>query len=471
MVNYLYISKSKDLSLLNNNITELEISDIFTDFDKLNSLQNNFPSKKNKFIDRKEKPWKNNFYLPDNLEYLIFHKMSVFNKSIIYPTKIKEIHFGLKFNQSLDLSNLKLLEKVIFGSYFNQEIRLPSHKLKFISLGYYFNQKIHIPNCKTVIFSRKFNNTFTGNIEELYLNKNFKSNLQLTNSLRVLKITSYYCQNINCYPLKLNTLIIDNLNSLVNLPMGLKKIDVKVSSLDDVTIFPNNLEKLIIMSKKEIYSHFEVSNKLKYLNSNIKFTINKNNIQVLKIYDKINILKFPNLKEIYYYGNKSFNDIINEKLPNNLEYLKIWNCCKINTNIFNENIKELHIPYVKIDKPCYLPNSLEKIYSNDDIFKFNMENLNNLVELDVIRNESGVKYKDYNLILPKNLIKLSLDINIPNLNIEFNEKLEYLNIACSYKIKKLFLPKSLKKLVIKSIIVPDYQYNHNQLEIIDYNNL
>lgn len=465
MDNYLYVSESKDLSLLDNNIYHLEFSPNFTDFDEMNYS-------KNKFINR-NKSWYISYYLPENLESLAFAPMSIFNKSIIFPTKIKEIYFGFKFNQYLDLSNLKLLEKVILGSYFNQRIKFPQHKLKFISFGYYFNRKIHIPNCKTVIFSRKFNNIFTGNIEEIYLNKDFKSKLNLTNSLKLLNINSFHFQNINWYPLKLNKLIIDNLNTLNNLPMGLKEINVKVSYLDDFITFPNNLEKLAIMSKKKIYSHFEVSNKLKYLNSNIKFTINKNNVEVLTCYDKINISNFPNLKKMNYEGSISLDMIINETLPNNLECLKILNCrYNLNTNILNENIKELFMPYVRINElsSCYLPDSLERIYINDDIFKFNnIKNLNNLVELDVIRNVSGVKYEEYNLILPKNLIKLKLDINIPNFNIEFNEKLEYLTITCSYKINKLFLPKSLKKIIIKSIIVPDYQCENDELEIVDFN--
>jgi hypothetical protein len=109
--------------------------------------------------------------LPDSITFISFPRKSVFNKPIAnLPQNLQEIYFGYKFNSALDMSNLYNLKSIIFcnNSIFNSNIILrPYQILEIIHFGLRFNRSIDsiISNVKKIYFTNKseFNSIISRN--------------------------------------------------------------------------------------------------------------------------------------------------------------------------------------------------------------------------------------------------------------------------------------------------------------------
>ena len=335
--------------------------------------------------------------LPQNLQELIFHDDSQFNKSIDnLPKSLISLKLEYKFNHSVDNLPQKLQELVFTdSSQFDKPIDNLPNNLISLKLGYLFNHSV---------------NNLPKKLQELVFANNSKFNKpidNLPNSLISLKLGYLFDYSINNLPQNLIELIfcpesnfdqpIDNLpcklvklifgmcfnnsvdnlpdsikylefgddfnKSIDNLPRGIEILIMGHGFINPLTFLPNNIFHLSTKSNVKLERIPDSLTSL-FVGSNIEH-LDLSNIKKLKLYETGLIsgkkLQQIQLNELIISSVSDYKKIINF-LPNSLEKLTIHlyhyykSEHKICTNLLPPNLKNLNIP-----KGKYLESDIKKI--------------------------------------------------------------------------------------------------------------
>lgn len=231
-------------------------------------------------------------------------------------------HRGSKFNKPIDGLLLNGLNKIHFGCCFNQTVNNLPNSITELIFGQNFN--LHIPNLPSKLFKLELGKKFNQPVNNLPID------------LRVLKFD----------------ISSDFINSLDNLPNGLKILRIGYNYNLELDNLPNSLVYLEIIGK---------------------FNKSLNNLP-----DSIEILLL----------DVKINEKI-EKLPTNLDYVYFALTFNNQNQIFfPPNIKTIQFhSYCEYDKPIKnLPNSIEKLYLPKDYSKLFNQKCKNLIYLEISKN-------------------------------------------------------------------------------------
>ncbi len=364
-----------------------------------------------------------------------------------------------------------------------------------IYLGHYFNQSIDIlpDNIKNIYWydtTKEYDfqiNKFPSNLEilDITLCDDFESSLNnpstfinclIPETVKILKLP-YLDIKIPNLPLNVEVLEINNskqINDFINIINqlnNLKKLsicirtndyDENIKQLVDLTTLPENLEFLEITN----ISNIDLTN----LPNNLKTLIIANRDADEKIFHSINKVNFDNLPAMLSelcIDCYSFNLPI-DFLPNNLKKLTLsfTDFTQTLDNLpLNLEILELSIPIENYSQINFTPN-----LKNLTLKYFDNEIGNTQIDKDnLIKNFIKQKNK---LVLPKNLINLSIDVHLLT---EFDDIKELDNLVSleltknNKRIKSNIsfkLPKNLKYLKIDDDIEFEFVNMPYSLEVL-----
>lgn len=329
------------------------------------------------------------------------NKKQVYTKCKL-PSTIKELTFGLMFNQPIIPNTLpSKLQTLTFGYTFNQPLdqNIFPTTLKSLEFGYYFNQQIiALPSTlQTLVFGHEFN----------------KPIITLPSTLQTLVFGTSFNQQINENVLPL---------SLQNLTFG-----INFNQPINENVLPSSLQKLIF-NFSQLYRHVIYEPSLKNLLP----------------------VSLKTLTFMYYYQDQDNTCTLDDILPPKLEYLVCHNYySKITKNTFPNTLKKLEFNG-SFEQFCeMLPPSLETLIFGHD---FNLPIKENILPSTITELEFGDRFNQPigKNILPSSLKSLKFNHNF-NQQINENvlpstlETLIFVGIFNTF-IKKNVLPLNLKHL-------------------------
>eukprot|EP00438_Fugacium_kawagutii_P034288 Skav220345 [mRNA] locus=scaffold2224:151673:170259:+ [translate_table: standard] len=183
--------------------------------------------------------------LPAALESLTLGREFNYFQDLTLPSGLRHLTVGSLFNESLQQVNLpRGLQSLVLGNSFNQVLEknaLPA-SLERLTFGYQFNQSLEHVNLprqlRSLTFGRKFNQSLKGvklpvTLQSLTFGQKFNQSLDqsLPESLQSLTLGTDF--------------LIQQLNSEVNFPAGIKKLTLEGSAqLLDVDLPAESLREL-----------------------------------------------------------------------------------------------------------------------------------------------------------------------------------------------------------------------------------
>lgn len=377
------------------------------------------------------------------------------NKPEELPIELKELEFGIDFNEELKsmkkLKNLKVitfnrefnkkiakeilpdsLEEIYFGAEFSQELDNLPDNVKEMSIGYNFDKKLDkLPKGLKVL---DCTNWWVGTYEMVNLPEN----------LNELILSPYYNFPINNLPKKLKRLTIgyDFCQDIEYLPETLEYLETSGFGEYNIKKFPDNLKECILNSEINI-NHIDT------------LPVGLKTLELPSGFDKdIGLGYFP--KDLEYIGfPQDYNTIVKKEcFPMKVKKIKMTPSKEWFPDYLPEHLKELNLSCGDIYKPFdNLPKELEELEIHnadnicDNIFDNIFDNLkNNIRYLEI--NLRGGKCVNINNF-PINLERLNLhSCNIPLSNKNLPSSLKYLTIEGNYNQKINNLPENLEELEI-----------------------
>lgn len=292
--------------------------------------------------------------LPNSLTHLIFHRYSIFDKSIegLLPDSLQVLDLGFKFNQPIFSGEKSFLPPNLIKLIFSFEWNHPIHdgkygylppKLKYLNFGFSFNNTISLggksflPETLTYLdLGIKFNHSIN----------------PLPNSLLTLKVSSHFERQIFSLPSK-----------LINLELkGHYKHNLRRG------VIPNSLRNLSICGFDGILNEFNLgkitSLTIEGLNNHRNISSIPETVNKLIIYSSVQVEYLPSYLT-YLFFNPSSSEQIN-MIPDSVKYLHMSISRKVNGSVNK------------------LPNSLEGLFlytSSHVKFDYAVSKCQNLVHL------------------------------------------------------------------------------------------
>ena len=328
----------------------------------------------------------------------VSHKESLYNKMIFMSNLINKntIYYSSKFGYKWrkQFKNMNIKYPILANTVLNRNLKFNKDNI----LSFIYEHHLHNKNCDTL---------FKYGIDEIYLNKNFKTD-------------DYYCfiskDKIT------HSVYKDYYNILKN---NLDKVDNIIKSYDNININHTNLNILDEINQRilNILNISDEINKEKLINYIDIYT--KSILFNIVLYHKNKIISTntnkSNLRfnfEIYY--NKSLNYKVQQNIKtynytdeNFIKYIKNVECCKftnytkhiVDFDKIKEKLGDLKISVKKGDYNSNTYGNFSKTFWKDNSYKTNVkEFIDNIINKDIdIKN---IPYAGNILISKENIKKL-----------------------------------------------------------------
>ena len=464
--------KCEILSLSHNNITEINLSNIFNFFPNLQKLDLSH-NKISTIIAINKDEDINKFWPLKKLD-ISFNCISNLNiiknlKNLLKETEI--IYYGNPLEKNKELKEEKIQNNII--NYKNNSNKIFSF-FEYVCDFYSFNDEI-----------KKFGNLdYFSKSQKFEIKKNFKDNILYLNHQKLINIPNIYdiydienenendISNFNIIHLNYNKIKeIKNITNLINLeelylqgnkiqllenfPSTLKKLDISNNYITNIDNLKKN-ENLEILNIE--INYISKISSLFYLKKLKKLNCSNNLISVLSDSDLSLFNKLISLEFLDFSGN----DIIYSF--QNLKIKLIYHCptlIKLNRKIISEKDKKEADDYFngKLTKEVLEKRIKEKNESNDSIDI----NFSVLVELDL----SGLHLKDEYFMFDKKKYPNLKKLNISNNNFTTFEIFGSLPEISELNMSYNFLSELIPRKYIKNY---KSRFNFSKLKILDISN-